>query len=35
MTGIHFFGVRHLSPGGAWHLRATLDAVRPAMQMNY
>src|SRR5947209_13986386 len=26
---IHVFGVRHLSPGGAWHLRATLDAVRP------
>jgi hypothetical protein len=23
------FGVRHLSPGGAWHLRATLDAIRP------
>src|SRR3954470_11328650 len=30
MSGtIHVFGVRHLSPGGAWHLRATLDAVRP------
>ena len=28
-AGIHVFGVRHLSPGGAWHLRATLDAVRP------
>ena len=27
--GIHVFGVRHLSPGGAWHLRQTLDAVRP------
>ncbi|MFO0808580.1 MAG: DUF5682 family protein [Gemmataceae bacterium] len=27
--GVHVFGVRHLSPGGAWHLRATLDAVRP------
>jgi hypothetical protein len=26
---IHVFGVRHLSPGGAWHLCATLDAVRP------
>lgn len=26
---IHVFGVRHLSPGGAWHLRATLDALRP------
>lgn len=30
MSGaIHVFGVRHLSPGGAWHLRATLDAIRP------
>lgn len=29
MTGLHVFGVRHLSPGGAWHLRALLDAVRP------
>jgi len=28
-AGIHVFGVRHLSPGGAWHLRATLDALRP------
>lgn len=28
-TGIHVFGVRHLSPGGAWHLRALLDRVRP------
>jgi hypothetical protein len=28
-AGLHVFGVRHLSPGGAWHLRATLDAVRP------
>jgi hypothetical protein len=28
-AGFHVFGVRHLSPGGAWHLRATLDAVRP------
>ena len=28
-AGVHVFGVRHLSPGGAWHLRATLDAVRP------
>lgn len=23
------FGVRHLSPGGAWHLRRYLDEVRP------
>jgi hypothetical protein len=28
-AGIHVFGVRHLSPGGAWHLRASLDAIRP------
>ena len=28
-AAVHVFGVRHLSPGGAWHLRATLDAVRP------
>ncbi|MCZ2342938.1 MAG: DUF5682 family protein [Bacteroidales bacterium] len=28
-TGMHIFGVRHLSPGGAWHLRALLDRVRP------
>src|SRR3954469_8394861 len=26
---IHVFGVRHLSPAGAWHLRATLDSIRP------
>ena len=25
----HVFGVRHLSPGGAWHLLALLDRVRP------
>lgn len=30
MSGaIHVFGVRHLSPAGAWHLRAFLDRVRP------
>lgn len=29
MTGLHVFGVRHLSPGGAWHLRALLDRVKP------
>src|SRR5579871_4420229 len=23
------FGVRHLSPAGAWHLRRYLDALRP------
>jgi Family of unknown function (DUF5682) len=27
--GVHVFGVRHLSPGGAWHLRATLDSIKP------
>lgn len=26
---IHVFGVRHLSPAGAWHLRRYLDRVRP------
>jgi hypothetical protein len=26
---IHVFGVRHLSPTGAWHLRRFLDEVRP------
>ena len=30
MSGkIHVFGVRHLSPMGAWQLRAFLDEVRP------
>ncbi len=31
MTGwkIHVFGVRHLSPTGAWHLRRFLDRIRP------
>lgn len=28
-AGVHVFGVRHLSPGGAWHLRGWLDAIRP------
>lgn len=28
---IHVFGVRHLSPGGAWHLRRFLDRVRPEL----
>lgn len=27
----HIFGVRHLSPAGAWHLRRLLDAVRPKL----
>lgn len=26
---IHVFGVRHLSPMGAWHLRLLLDRIRP------
>lgn len=26
---VHVFGVRHLSPGAAWHLRAYLDQVQP------
>src|SRR3954467_4190780 len=26
---VNVFGVRHLSPTGAWHLRRYLDAVRP------
>ncbi len=26
---IHIFGVRHLSPSGAWHLRRFLDQIRP------
>jgi len=26
---IHVFGVRHLSPSGAWHLRAFLNRIKP------
>lgn len=26
---VHVFGVRHLSPSGAWHLRRFLDRIRP------
>ncbi|MEZ6122474.1 MAG: DUF5682 family protein [Planctomycetaceae bacterium] len=26
---VHVFGVRHLSPGGAWHLRRFLDRIQP------
>ncbi len=29
IAGINVFGVRHLSPAGAWHLRKFLDQVRP------
>ncbi|MBY0262569.1 MAG: hypothetical protein K2Q20_09510, partial [Phycisphaerales bacterium] len=28
---INVFGVRHLSPAGAWHLRRYLDAIRPEL----
>jgi len=28
---VHVFGVRHLSPAGAWHLRRFLDRVRPKL----
>src|SRR5436190_19860024 len=27
----HIFGVRHLSPAAAWHLRQFLDRVRPKL----
>src|ERR1043165_9823350 len=27
----HIFGVRHLSPAAAWHLRQMLDRVRPKL----
>src|SRR5512140_2517765 len=27
----HIFGVRHLSPAAAWHLRQMLDTVRPKL----
>src|SRR5215216_247576 len=30
-TGPHIFGVRHLSPAAAWHLRRLLDRVRPKL----
>ncbi len=28
---INVFGVRHLSPAGAWHLRRYLDAIKPRL----
>ena len=28
---INVFGIRHLSPAGAWHLRAYLDAQKPEL----
>src|SRR5579871_4910346 len=30
-TAPHIFGVRHLSPSAAWHLRQLLDRVRPKL----
>lgn len=29
--GVHLFGVRHLSPAGAWHLLQFLDKVKPRL----
>ena len=29
LAKVHVFGIRHLSPSGAWHLRQLLDTVRP------
>ncbi|MGN0294798.1 MAG: DUF5682 family protein [Lachnospiraceae bacterium] len=29
--GPHVFGIRHLSPAGAWHLRSYLDCMRPQL----
>lgn len=31
VTDPHIFGVRHLSPAAAWHLRQLLDRVRPKL----
>ena len=28
-AGMDVFGVRHLSPGGMWRLRAMLDSIKP------
>ena len=28
-SDVHVFGVRHLSPAGAWHLRQFLDRIQP------
>lgn len=30
---VHVFGVRHLSPAGAWHLRRYLDQIKPDLVM--
>ncbi len=29
IDSVHVFGVRHLSPAGAWHLRELLDHIKP------
>lgn len=31
MAGPYIFGVRHLSPAAAWHLRRTLAETRPQL----
>jgi hypothetical protein len=31
--GVHLFGIRHLSPGGSWHLRRFLDSINPDIVM--
>ena len=31
MSGVTLFGVRHLSPAAAFHLRQTLDRVQPQL----
>ena len=31
IAGPHIFGIRHLSPGGAWHLRSFLDRIQPEL----
>ncbi|MFX3632772.1 MAG: DUF5682 family protein [Candidatus Pristimantibacillus sp.] len=30
-TGVHLFGIRHLSPAGAYHLRQFLDEIQPTI----
>ena len=27
--GVHLFGIRHLSPAGAWHIRRFLERIKP------
>jgi hypothetical protein len=29
--GVHLFGIRHLSPAGAWHIRQFLDQIKPQL----